>query len=147
MGADRTVREEIAARPDRSQAYGGGDIRFTPVRRHEHPVITGQQPGDVGLAGDVRARHLMHRGDAGCGETIQGDALQPTALRRGHGIQDHPPGPVVGIGAQRSGGVEAGESRHVGDPLEQRRRRQCRVDVDPRQVDRAAPGGAIDVCA
>jgi hypothetical protein len=151
-GPERTVDEEVAACPVRSEvahavepAVGSG---LAPVDDHLGKPALGDERlelSDVVVAADLRAVHLVHRRDPerrGVTEHVR-LRLHPLTRRerphrrRAHRVVRGPSKPAVAVVAVEP--VETADGGH------QRAARQRRMDVDPREIDDRAVRRAVEL--
>ncbi len=108
-------------------------------------LVRGQpdQRGEIVLAGDHRAGHLVHAGDAEFGGVLQGRPLRVAALSGGQRGERGGPDRVVGVAALPPVRREAAEALHPWDCGHQGGRHERGMDVHPGQVHDAAVRGSV----
>lgn len=115
-----------------------------PVAADLHPVVGGEQFGEVVAAGDVRAAAFVHGDDAVCRVVVEGGGAGPGAFGGGEQGAGGGADTVVRGRGQRALRVVAVESGEVGGGAQRGGGRRG-VGVDAGEVDGAAGGGGVEV--
>ncbi len=151
-GSDGAVGEQVAGHPDGAQLLGACDPavggQLAPVARDEGPggLIDGpQEVGEVVLAADGGPGHLVHADHSVGGRVLPHDRLCLPSGVRADAAEDGLPNGVMGLLAQRSGGIEARELAHPGGTCDERARDGRGMDVHPGEVDHTPPRRPVDL--
>lgn len=145
--AQGAIDEEVARGADRAQRPGLFDILFGPVADDPGARFFAgepQQPGEVVLGGDLRARALVHGADAERGGVGERGTLGLGALGRGDGAERGGAHGVMGVAGQGAVGCVPGSCGDPRNQVQQRGGDHGGVHVDTGEVERAATGRLVE---